>query len=68
MIDSFQQFKDGHAVEYKKLWIALSIVIIGSFAVLGIVGKRMIDQAPPIPGQVVTTDGRVLFDGKTIQD
>ena len=55
-------------MEYKKLWIALSIVIIGSFAVLGIVGKQMIDQAPPIPAQVVTTDGRVLFDGNTIQD
>ena len=28
----------------------------------------MIDQAPPIPATVVTTDGRVLFDGNTIQD
>ena len=25
-------------------------------------------NAPPIPAQVVTTDGRVLFDGATIQD
>jgi nitric oxide reductase subunit B len=55
-------------MEYRKLWIALAIVIIGSFAVLGIAGKQMIDGAPPIPSEVVTTSGQVLFDGKTIQD
>jgi hypothetical protein len=36
-------------VEHKGLWIALAIVIVGSFLVLGGVGKQMIDQAPPIP-------------------
>ena len=55
-------------MEYRKLWIALGLVIVCSFAVLGIAGKQMIDQAPPIPATVVTTDGRVLFDGNTIQD
>jgi nitric oxide reductase large subunit len=53
---------------HKKLWIAFAIVVIGSFAVPGGVGKQMIDQAPPIPSQVLTTDGCVLFDGATIQD
>ena len=52
----------------KKLWIALTIVIVGSLLVLGGVGYRMISQAPPIPTKVITTDGRVLFDGQTIQD
>jgi nitric oxide reductase subunit B len=54
-------------VEHKRLWIALAIVIVGSFVVLGAVGKQMIDQAPPIPSEVVTSDGQVLFDGETIQ-
>lgn len=55
-------------MEHKTLWTAFAVVVIGSFAVLGGVGKQMIDQAPPIPAQVVTTDGRMLFDGATIQD
>jgi nitric oxide reductase subunit B len=50
------------------LWIALAFVIVGSFAVLGSVGKHMIDNAPPIPAQVVASDGRVLFDGETIRN
>ena len=54
-------------MEHKGLWIALAIVIVGSFLVLGGVGKQMIDQAPPIPSAVVTTEGHLLFDGGTIQ-
>ena len=52
----------------KKLWIALGVVIVGSFLVLGGAGYRMISQAPPIPREVVTTDGKLLFTGETIQD
>jgi nitric oxide reductase subunit B len=52
----------------KKLWIALGIVIGGSFLVLGGAGYRMISQAPPIPKEVVSTDGKLLFTGQTIQD
>ncbi len=55
-------------MEHRKLWIAFAVVVIGSFAILGGVGKQMIDQAPPIPSRVVTSDGRTLFDGATIQD
>ena len=55
-------------MEYRKLWIALVIVLVASFAVLGGVGYRTIHNAPPIPGKVVTTDGRVLFNGETIRD
>ena len=53
---------------YKKLWIALGFVLVISFAVLGGVGIKVLRSAPPIPFQVVTTDGQVLFDGTTIQD
>jgi nitric oxide reductase subunit B len=41
---------------------------MSSFAVLGGVGIKVINSAPPIPSQVVTCDERVLFDGATIQD
>ncbi|HEV2487606.1 MAG TPA: nitric-oxide reductase large subunit [Terracidiphilus sp.] len=50
---------------YKRYWLALAVVIIGSFAVLGGVGRKMISQAPPIP-DVYTTDGQLLFTGATI--
>ena len=52
----------------KKLWIALTVVIVGSFLVPGGVGYQMISQAPPIPSKVVTPDGKLVFTGKTIQD
>ena len=52
----------------KKLWVALAVVIGGSFLVLGGVGYRMISQAPPIPSKVATTDGTVLFTGSEVQD
>ena len=38
----------------KRYWLALAVVILGSFAVLGTVGRKMISQAPPIP-DVYTT-------------
>ncbi len=53
-------------MSYKKLWIALGIVIAASFAVLGGVGWEAIRTGPPIPDKVVTTGGRVLFDGESI--
>jgi len=55
-------------MEYRKLWIALVLVVAASFAVLGSVGYHAINHAPPIPSRVVTTDGRVLFSGETIRD
>ena len=44
-------------MQFKKLWIALGLVMAASFAVLGGVGYKGIKSAPPIPTQVVT-DGR----------
>ena len=54
-------------MSYKRYWVALAVVIIGSFAVLGTVGRKMISQAPPIP-DVYTTDGKLLFSGASITD
>ena len=45
----------------KRLWILLLTVFIGSFAILGWVGTEIFRQAPPIPKQVVATDGRALI-------
>ncbi len=52
---------------YKRYWMALAIVIAGSFAVLGSVGRKMISEAPPLP-DVYSTDGHLLFTGPTITD
>ena len=55
-------------MRYLKLWLALTVVIVASFAVLGYYGLQIYREAPPIPQRVVTTDGRVLFTGQDIQD
>src|SRR3954451_11565792 len=55
-------------MEYRKLWIALILVLTASFAVLGGVGYHSLNNAPPIPARVVSTDGQVLFSGETIRD
>jgi len=52
----------------RKLWIALGLVLTISFAVLGGVGIKVLKSAPPIPSEVVTSDGRILFTGDTIRD
>ncbi len=54
-------------MSYKRYWIALAIVMIGSFAVLGWMGHTMISEAPPLPN-VRTTDGTLLFTGSDITD
>jgi len=54
-------------MNYKRYWLALTVVILGSFAVLGTVGRKMISQAPPIP-DVYTSDGQLLFTGSSITD
>lgn len=52
----------------KKLWIAFIAVIVISFSGLGYFGREIYRKAPPIPAQVVTTDGRLLFTGQDIKD
>ena len=52
-------------MSYKRYWVALAVVIVVSFAVLGGVGQKMISQAPPIP-DVYTRDGQLLFTGTSI--
>jgi len=55
-------------MQYKKLWIAFGLIMLVSFSVLGGVGYKAINNAPPIPAKVTTADGQVLFTGETIRD
>ena len=45
----------------KKYWLGFAAVIVLSFIVLGWVGVRIYQQAPPIAERVVTTDGTVMI-------
>jgi nitric oxide reductase subunit B len=45
----------------KRLWIVFIAIFVFSFVVLGWVGAEIFRQAPPIPREVVTTDGKVLI-------
>ncbi|MFO0601526.1 MAG: nitric-oxide reductase large subunit [Polyangiales bacterium] len=44
----------------RRIWLALGAVIVASFAVLGWVGVRIYQMAPPVPRAVVTEAGRVV--------
>ena len=52
----------------KKLWYGFATVMVLSFAVLLYFGREIYRQAPPIPNQVVTNSGEVLFSGQDIKD
>ena len=52
----------------KKLWILLVTIFIFSFAILGWIGVEIFREMPPIPKEVVTTDGRVMIPAEAIQD
>ncbi|PKL83913.1 MAG: nitric oxide reductase large subunit [Ignavibacteriae bacterium HGW-Ignavibacteriae-3] len=52
----------------KKYWIAFTAVIVISFAVLGWVGIRIYQEAPPIPDRIVTSDGATVFTKSDIEE
>ncbi|ODU11208.1 MAG: nitric oxide reductase large subunit [Thiobacillus sp. SCN 64-35] len=53
---------------YRKLWFTLIGVCIVMFSLLGYYGADVYRSAPPIPAQVVTPDGKVLFGKDDILD
>lgn len=53
-------------MRYSRLWTGLISVIIIAFAIIGYYGWRIYQVAPPIPQQVVTQDGKVLFTKEDI--
>jgi nitric oxide reductase subunit B len=50
----------------KRLWLALTLVIAASFAILGYYGAEIYQEKPPIPERVVTEDGTVLMTKEDI--
>lgn len=50
----------------KRLWLLFLAVFTISFLILGWVGTRIYQEKPPIPKQVVSTDGRTLVTGADI--
>ena len=48
-------------IAMRRIWLGLIAVLAVSFGVLGWVGTRIYQLAPPIPDQVVSTDGHVVF-------
>ncbi|MBC8031681.1 MAG: nitric-oxide reductase large subunit [Pyrinomonadaceae bacterium] len=52
----------------KKLWIIFIAIFVFSFAILGWVGTEIFRQAPPIPREVVTTEGAVLIAPEEISN
>lgn len=51
----------------RRLWRWLGLICVLSFGALGYLGWQIYLSAPPIPKQVVTTDGDVLFTGEQVQ-
>ena len=52
----------------KKLWLIFAAVFVISFSILGWIGTEIFRQAPPIPREVVTTDGRVVIPEEDIMN
>ena len=50
------------------LWVALALAVTLGFSLLGVFGREIYRQAPPIPSQVVSESGEVLFDEDQILD
>ena len=53
---------------YRKLWFIMIAVLVVTFSLLGYYGTEVYRQAPPIPGQVVSADGKALFTQDDILD
>jgi nitric oxide reductase subunit B len=51
----------------KRYWVAFTAVVTLSFAVLGWVGVRIYQTAPPIPERVVTTEGAEITNRQQIE-
>lgn len=50
-----------------KLWMAFALVLLVSFAVLGWIGTRIHQEAPPVVERVVTSEGKTIIDTGDIQ-
>jgi nitric oxide reductase subunit B len=44
-----------------RLWLTFGLAVSGAFFILGFFGREVYRQAPPIPSEIRTTDGRLLM-------
>jgi nitric oxide reductase subunit B len=51
----------------RRLWTWLALICLLSFAALGWVGREIFVHAPPIPKQVVSSQGDALFSEGQVQ-
>jgi nitric oxide reductase subunit B len=51
---------------YKKYWLALIAVLLVTFSILGYFGKEIYRQAPPIPEQVISPNGQLVYTQASI--
>jgi nitric oxide reductase subunit B len=51
---------------YKKYWLALIAVLLVTFSILGYFGKEIYREAPPIPEQVISPSGQVIYTQASI--
>src|SRR6187402_589986 len=63
-----QRIRRKGTVLMRKLWLIFIAIFVFSFAILGWVGTEIFRQAPPIPREVVTTDGQVLIAAEEISN
>lgn len=52
----------------KKLWIAFALVTGISLIVLLYYGYEIYQKAPPLPSQIVSTEGSIVIDGQDVKD
>ena len=52
----------------KRYWLMLMIVLVGTFTILGFFGSEVYRQAPPIYGEMQTSDGKILYTKEDILD
>src|SRR5690606_36654513 len=52
----------------KRLWIFLAVFMVASFAALGFLGREIHRQAPPMPAEIVDSDGNVIYTREDIQN
>ncbi len=55
-------------VNFHRWRLALSLVMIFGFTVLGVITVKVHHDAPPIPGKVVSPSGELLFTGRDISE
>jgi nitric oxide reductase large subunit len=49
-----------------RLWLLFGLSVSAAFFILGFFGREVYRQAPPIPAEVRTTDGRLLMTADSI--